>query len=59
MFPSRKGVPPGAISEFGTVQPLVFGHFGEINSRFQTLIDELVEVVTFLFVSLFHSFHLV
>ena len=33
------------VSEFGTVQPLVFGHFGEINSRFQTLIDELAEVV--------------
>ena len=33
------------VSEFGAVQPLVFGHFGEINSRFQTLIDELAEVV--------------
>ena len=35
------------VSEFGTVQPLVFGHFGEINSRFQTLIDELAEVVAY------------
>ena len=33
------------VSEFGTVQPLVFGHFGETNKRFQTLIDELAEVV--------------
>ena len=36
------------VSEFGTVQPLVFGHFGEINKRFQTLIDELAEVVAYL-----------
>ena len=34
-------------AEFGTVQPLVFGHFGEVNRRFLELIDKLAEVVSF------------
>ena len=34
-------------AEFGTLQPLVFGHFGEVNRRFLELIDKLAEVVSF------------
>ena len=34
-------------AEFDEVQPLVFGHFGEVNSRFLELIDALAEVVAF------------
>ena len=29
------------------MQPLVFGHFGEVNRRFLELIDKLAEVVSF------------
>ena len=35
-------------SEFGEVQPLVFGHFGEINVRFQQLLDAIAEAVSVL-----------
>ena len=35
-------------SEFGEVQPLVFGHFGEINERFQQLLDATAETVSVL-----------
>ena len=34
-------------AKFGTVQPLIFGHFGEVNRRFLELIDKLAEVVSF------------
>ena len=42
--------PKGALlkSEFGEVQPLVFGHFGEINERFQQLLDVTAEAVSVL-----------
>ena len=33
-------------SEFGAVQPLVFGHFGELNNRFLQLIDRLAESIS-------------
>ena len=32
-------------SEFGTVQPLVFGHFGELNGRFEQLLDSIARCV--------------
>ena len=31
--------------EFGTVQPLVFGHFGELNQRFEGLLDSTARCV--------------
>ena len=31
--------------EFGTVQPLVFGHFGELNERFEGLLDSTARCV--------------
>ena len=31
--------------EFGTVQPLVFGHFGELNKRFEGLLDSTARCV--------------
>jgi hypothetical protein len=45
--------PPGGgqaffVAEFGEVQPLVFGHFGEINDRFQRLIDRTAQTVAYL-----------
>ena len=33
------------LSEFGTVQPLVFGHFGELNGRFEQLLDSIARCV--------------
>jgi hypothetical protein len=41
-------------AEFDEVQPLVFGHFGEVNRRFLELIDALIffkEARSWLFVS--------
>jgi hypothetical protein len=35
-------------TEFGEVQPLVFGHFGELNERFHQLIDRTARCVAFL-----------
>jgi hypothetical protein len=35
-------------SEFGEVQPLVFGHFGEINVRFQQLLDATANTISVL-----------
>ena len=45
--------PPGGgqayfVAEFGEVQPLVFGHFGELNDRFHQLIDETAKTVAYL-----------
>ena len=31
--------------KFGEVEPLVFGHFGELNTRFHTLIEKTAEAV--------------
>ena len=33
-------------SEFGAVQPPVFGHFGELNNRFLQLVDMLAESIS-------------
>ena len=34
--------------EFGEVQPLVFGHFGELNERFHKLLDKTAKCIAFL-----------
>jgi hypothetical protein len=33
------------VSEFGTVQPLVFGHFGELNCRFEQFLDSIARCI--------------